>query len=176
MNIPKAMVPLYGSIASWINEFSDAYLDEEYRTLCLHALEKLCRKRPSPLLHGKANSWAAGIVYAIGANNFIFDKSMPIHMTGKEIAEPFGVSSSTASAKASEIRKALGIDQDKAEWVLPSLMEDNPLLWMVMIDGFVMDARSLPRELQEICFEKKLIPYVPDKQTDSDSFQGCEGA
>ena len=34
-------------------------------------------------------------------------------------------------------------------------------LWMVEVDGFIMDLRSAPRELQEAAFEEGLIPYIP---------------
>jgi hypothetical protein len=45
---------------------------------------------------------------------------------------------------------------------LPSQIDDNPLVWHIMVDGFIVDARSMPREIQEIAYEKGLIPYVPD--------------
>lgn len=48
-----------------------------------------------------------------------------------------------------------------AEWCLPSEAASNPMLWMVSIDGLVFDARMLPVEIQEICYEKGLIPFVP---------------
>lgn len=108
------------------------YLDEEYKELCLHALEKLCRKRPSPLTTGRATTWAAGIVYAIGSANFIFDKSQPIHYTDKELAEPFGVGASTAASKGGEIKKMLRIDRFNAEWILPSLRAADPLFWTLL--------------------------------------------
>ena len=161
MKIPKEMQSTYDVISKLIIDYSTEYLSKEYEGLCLHALEKLCRKRPSPLKSGRSNSWAAGIVYAIGSNNFIFDKSQPIHMTAKELAEPFGVAVSTASSKAAEIKKMLKIDYFRAEWCLPSEIDDNIMLWMVSIDGLPFDARQLPVEMQEICFEKGLIPYVP---------------
>ena len=73
MSVPKEMQGKYEEIGAILKEYCAEHLDEEYESLCLHALEKLCRKRPSPLLGGKPNTWAAGIVYAIGSNNFIFD-------------------------------------------------------------------------------------------------------
>ena len=79
MNVPKEMMPIYKEIAALLTTYCDEYLSKEYEALCLHALEKLCRKRPSPLKSGRTNTWAAGIVYAVGSNNFIFDKSQPIH-------------------------------------------------------------------------------------------------
>lgn len=167
MKIPKEMQATYDDISKILIEYSRLYLDDDYEQLCLHALEKLCRKRPSPLKSGRINTWAAGIIYAIGSNNFIFDKTQKIHMTAKELVEPLGVASSTASSKAKEIKKMLKIDYFNAEWCLSSEIADNTMLWMVSIDGLLYDARRLPEELQVICYEKGLIPYVP-AQKDKD--------
>ena len=161
MNVPKEMQETYEVISKILVDYSREYLDKEYEDLCLHALEKLCRKRPSPLKSGRSNTWAAGIVYAIGSNNFIFDKSQSIHITAKELAASFGVAVSTASSKAAMIKKLLKIDFFHAEWCLPSQIAENPMLWMVTIDGLPIDARMLPVQMQEICYEKGLIPYIP---------------
>ena len=58
MKIPAQMQPVYEEIAGMIDEYCEKYLNEEYRALCLRLLEKLCRKRPSPLLKGRRNTWA----------------------------------------------------------------------------------------------------------------------
>ena len=47
------------------------------------------------------------------------------------------------------------------QWTLPSRMDDNPIIWMVEVNGFPMDIRRCPREAQAIAFEKGLIPYIP---------------
>ena len=73
-DVPKAMSAKYMEVAEIIEAFCDEKMNAEYKELCLKALAKLCRKRPSPLASGKARTWACGIVYAIGQNNFIFDK------------------------------------------------------------------------------------------------------
>ena len=96
MKVPVQMQPVYEEISGIIVEYCKKYLNDDYRVLCLRLLEKLCRKRPSPLLQGRRNTWAAGIVYAIAANNFVFDKSMPIHLTADELSRPFGIVPSTA--------------------------------------------------------------------------------
>lgn len=167
MSVPKNMQDKYDEIAALIAPFCDEYLNDEYKALCLHALEKLCRKRPSPLLSGRARTWAGGILYAVGQANFLFDKSQTPHMKASELAERIGVGNSTLSAKAKELQKMLKINFYSAEWALPSLVEHNPLIWMVQVNGFVMDARSLPLEAQILCYEKGLIPYVPAlKDTD----------
>ena len=104
MSVPKSLQPAFDGIEPLITDYCNQYLNDEYRELCLHLLEKLCRKRPSPLLAGRKNTWAAAIIYAITTNNFIFDKSQPIHLTADELCAPFGLSKSTVSNKASEIR------------------------------------------------------------------------
>lgn len=161
MSVPKSMQEKYDEIASLLILYCDQYLNEEYKEILLFTLEKLCRKRPSPLLRGRAKTWAAGIVYAIGSNNFIFDSSMPIHYTAKELMAPFGLSNSTGANKAAEIKKMLKIDYGNVDYVVESLKIQNPLLWMVVVNGYMVDARKLPIELQEVCFEQGLIPFVP---------------
>ena len=59
MKIPKEMQETYEEISRIIIEYSEKYLSEEYKELCLRALEKLCRKRPSPLQSGRSSTWAA---------------------------------------------------------------------------------------------------------------------
>jgi hypothetical protein len=50
-------------------------------------------------------------------------------------------------------------------WTLPSRLEDNPMVWTLEVNGFLVDVRHAPRQLQEIAFNKGLIPYIPaDRQ------------
>jgi hypothetical protein len=123
MAIPKAMQEKYDEISPLIAEFCDDRLNDEYKGLCLRLLEKLCRKRPSPLLSGREETWAAGIVYVICTNNYIFSKENPFRMSAAELAAPFGLSPNTASVKASEIRKLLRLSSLDNQWLLPQYQE-----------------------------------------------------
>ena len=161
MSIPIQMRPICGELAEMISDYCGRFLSEDYRALCLRLLEKLCRKRPSPLLHGRRNTWAAGIVYAIAANNLIFDKSMPIHRTADELSRPFGLAPATASAKAAEIRRLVRLSPVDAQWLLPELIEDSPALWTLSWNGFIVDARELPPEIQLEAARMGLIPDAP---------------
>jgi len=161
MYIPKAVKKTYEEVGEILTVYSEKYLNKEYEELCLHALEKLYQKRPSPLKSGEANLWAAGIIYAIGGNNSIFDPKQPIHMTEKELISPLGVATQTVFSQASQIRQMLRIEPYRAEWCLPSEMGNNAWLWVVSIDGRPYDARMLSVEWQEICYKRGLIPYVP---------------
>ena len=55
------------------------------------------------------------------------------------------------------------------EWTLPSRIAGNPLAWMVMVDGMIVDIRRMLRELQEAAFAKGLIPYLPGHGETADS-------
>jgi hypothetical protein len=46
-------------------------------------------------------------------------------------------------------------------WMLPSIVDQNPLVWMAEVNGLLVDLREMPREVQEIAFAKGLIPYLP---------------
>jgi len=160
-NVPKAMSARYMEIAEIIENFCNENLNDEYKEICLRALAKLCRKRPSPLVGGRARTWACGIVYAIGSNNFIFDKSQPINMTAFEIADWFGLSKSTAGSKAADINKWLNLSYLNTEFMLDSRIKSNPMIWHLSVNGFLVDIRKMPREIQEEAFRKGLIPYIP---------------
>lgn len=168
INVPKAMSARYVQIAEIVEKFCDEKLNKEYREVCLKALVKLCRKRPSPLMTGKAQTWACGIIYAIGSSNFIFDKSQPINMTANEIAEWFNLSKSTAGNKAAEINKHLDLSYFNTEFQLKTLTDKNPTVWYLKMNGLIVDIRTMPREIQEEAYYKGLIPYIPiDKKEEN---------
>jgi hypothetical protein len=148
-------------ILDLIDQFCKEHLNEEYAVLCRKLAEKLARKRPSPLLHGSPNAWASGIVRAVGGANFLHDKSQTPYMRSTDIDHYLGTSPSSGAAKLAAIRKMLKIHPMDHHWTLPSRMADNPLVWLVSVNGFMMDVRHAPREVQEIAFNKGLIPYIP---------------
>ena len=148
-----------------IDQFCREHLNDEYAVLCRKLAEKLARKRPSPLLSGSPNTWASGIVRTVGWANFLHDKSQTPYMRLSDIDAGFGISESRGAAKLAAIRKMLRIHQMSYEWTLPSRMADHQLIWMLQVNGFMVDIRNAPREVQEIAFKKGLIPYIPaDRQ------------
>jgi hypothetical protein len=154
-----------GVIIGLLDQFCKEHLNEEYAVLCRKLAEKLGRKRPSPLLHGSPNAWASGIVRAVGGVNFLHDKSQTPYMRSTDIDHYLGTSPSSGAAKLAAIRKMLGMHQLDPNWSLPSRLDDNPMVWMLQVNGFMVDVRHAPREVQEIAFKKGLIPYIPaDRQ------------
>jgi hypothetical protein len=159
--VPKPMQATFNAIVALTDSFCHAHLDEEYAQLARQATAALCRKRPSPLATGYLNTWACGIVYALGAVNFLFDKSQDPSVSAAELCGGFGVSKSTGSAKAKAVRDVLGMGQMDPQWYRPSKMDKNPMAWMIMVDGYVVDVRQMPRDIQEVAYEKGLIPSLP---------------
>ena len=150
-----------GIVIGLIDQFCKEHLNEEYAVLCRKLAEKLGRKRPSPLLHGSPNAWASGIVRAVGGVNFLHDKSQTPYMRSTDIDLYLGTSPSSGAAKLAAIRKMFKMHQLDPNWTLASRLYDNPMVWMLQVNGFLMDFRHAPREAQEIAFKKGLIPYIP---------------
>jgi hypothetical protein len=78
-------------ITGLVDAFCKEHLNAEYADLCRKLAEKLARKRPSPLVSGKPQTWACGIVRTIGWVNFLDDKSQSPHMKMTAIDKAFGV-------------------------------------------------------------------------------------
>ncbi len=160
-SVPKAMQARYDEITRITDAFCDRHLNAEYRDLARLLTAAQCRKRPSPLAAGQARTWAGGIVWALGTVNFLSDRSTPPSMTQAELSAAFGIGESTTSAKARAISDIMGLHRFTPEWTLPSLLERNPMVWIATVNGVPVDLRDMPREVQEIAFEKGMIPYIP---------------
>ena len=62
---------------------------------------------------------------------------------------------STVHAKARAIENALGIASFDPRWTLPSMAEKNPLVWMVEVDGLLVDLRGMSRGPGD-CLRKRI--------------------
>jgi len=162
--VPKNMQAIYDEIVALTDAVCATHLSEEYAALSRKMAAALGRKRPSPLAQGRLNTWACGIVYALGQVNFLFDKSQTPYVSAQELAALFGVSATTAGGKAKAIRQMLKIRFFDWQWMLPSRIADNPAVWLLSVNGLIVDVRDMPREVQEIALEKGLIPYIPGEE------------
>ena len=160
-DVPSKLKERYEAVTELTDAFCREHLNEDYAELSRKMAAALSRKRPSPLEKGQAKSWAAGVVYTLGRVNFLSDKSFEPYMTTAELCEKMGVSQSNASAKSRTIWDRLDLMQMDPEWSLPEMLERNPLAWMIQVNGTVVDARWMPKEVQEEAYRLGLIPYVP---------------
>ncbi len=168
ISVPKKLQDAYGAITTLTDAFCHEHLNKDYRVLAQRMTAALCRKRPSPLASGQARTWACGIIYVLGQINFLTDPSTQPFMTTADLCARFGVGQSTASAKGRVISQALDTSRLNPEWLLPGLLDKNPLVWMAEVNGFLVDLRDMPHEVQQIAFDKGMIPYIPaDKKKGS---------
>ncbi len=159
--IPAAARPAYDASVALTDSFCREHRNAEYEALCRKLAGVLARKRPSPLTRGKPEVWASAVVRVIGWVNFLDNSSQTPHMKLTAIDKAFGVAESTGQGKAKAIRDLLKIRQFDFRWMLRQRIEESPMAWMISVNGFLVDARHLRREVQEEAFRKGLIPYIP---------------
>lgn len=46
-------------------------------------------------------------------------------------------------------------------WILTSRMDNHPVIWMIRVNRYIMDARKAPYEIQEHAYYAGIIPYIP---------------
>ncbi|UCC96514.1 MAG: hypothetical protein JSW66_11795 [Phycisphaerales bacterium] len=161
---PDRAYSAFDEILELVSSFCHEYLTEDYRELC-EDLTWAAYEEALPLEKGKPAGWASGIVYALGRVNFLQDPNQSPHMSSAQIAEGFGISQATMMAKARIIRDELDLMPLHPEWCIPAMLEDNPLVWILDVDGVPMDIRGAPRGAQEEAYRLGLIPYIPaDRQ------------
>jgi hypothetical protein len=165
-HVPGAHRGRFREIVAITDGFCASHLNDEYRDLC-RELAVACCQSDSPALSGKAQGWAAGVVYSIGWVNFVTDPSQEPHVKAEQIARGCGSSSATMHAKSKVIREGLGLISLDPDWTLPSRLADNPYVWMLpTTDGLIIDIRRAPRDVQEDALRQGLIPYIPDDHAD----------
>lgn len=160
LRIPAALRDRAQQIIDVTDAACREHLDEEYGLIARRLVARLARKRPSPIVRGDVRIWAAGAIYAVGQVNFLFDRTQTPHMTAKQLAGALGVVQTTMANKAGIINRALDIGIFEPELSRVAMIEQHPMAWLVKVDGFILDARTLPPELQEEARRRGLIPDI----------------
>jgi hypothetical protein len=160
IKVPKGWEVLFGALTGLTDRFCNDHLDHEYAELARYAIAALCRKRPSPLTSGHPQTWACGVLYALGQINFLSDRSSAPYMAMADLCNHFGIAASTGGNKAKAVRTALSMHQFDHNWTLPSRLQSSSLSWLIEVDGLIVDARQLPVEMQTVAVQKGLIPFV----------------
>ena len=158
LRIPKALRNETEQVFALTDGFCAEKLDDEYAELCRRLVAKLARKRPSPLARGDLRVWAASAVYVVGQQNFLFDRAQVPHLTGDQLSTLTGVPTSTMANKAKLIRDQLKLDTFDIEFCRQELLERHPTAWLIEVNGFIVDARALPLDIQAAARRRGLIP------------------
>jgi hypothetical protein len=161
LRIPEHLRHEVEEIFKLTDPFCAEHLDAEYGQLIRKLVAKLARKRPSPLARGDLRIWAAAAIYAVGSVNFLFDRTQRPHLTGDDLSALTGVPKSTLANKAKLIRDALPIGQMEPEFCRRELLASNPMAWLISVDGIIVDARTMPPEVQVEARRRGLIPELP---------------
>ena len=164
-SVPEELQGILTEIVSLTDTFCERHLNEDYKQLCRKMVAMICQEG-LPVRRGKPTGWASGVVHALGWVNFLSDPSATPHMPYEDVAKGFGVSMSNMAAKSRTIRDGLGLIPLHPDWCLAAMLEDNPLVWMLEVNGLLVDIRAAPREAQEQAFQQGLIPYIPADRCD----------
>lgn len=159
--IPVSMRPYAEQILAVTDAVCEQHLDSEHAELCRPVVGRLARKRPSPLVRGDLRIWAAGVVYAVGQVNFIFDPSQTPHASADQLSSWLEVKKTTMANKAAMVRDLLKLNYHDTEIMRQHLIDNDPLIWLLDVGGVPVDARGLPPDLQRQAFALGLIPYIP---------------
>jgi hypothetical protein len=159
LRIPVALRERAQQIIDVTDAACREHLDEEYGVLTRRLLARLARKRPSPIVRGDARIWAAGAIYAVGRVNFLFDRTQTPHLTAEQLAEALGVVKTTMANKAGMINRMLDIGIFEPDLTRVVMIEQHPMAWLVEVDGVILDAWTLPAEVQE---EARRLGLIPD--------------
>jgi hypothetical protein len=161
LRIPAALRHDVEQILKLTDPFCAEHLDAEYGELVRKLVANLARKRPSPLARGDLRIWGAAAIYTVGSVNFLFDRTQRPHLTGDDLSDLTGVPKSTLANKAKLIRDVLRIGQMEPEFCRRELLASNPMAWMISGDGFIVDARIMPPDVQAEARRRGLIPDLP---------------
>jgi hypothetical protein len=163
-DMPMPLRERFAEIVDLTDKFCVQHLNNEYGSICRKLAMAVCRAG-ALVTTGKPTSWACGIVYSAGWVNFLTDPNNSPHMRTEDIAKGFGVSLATMQAKFKMIRDTLELIPLQPEYSLPSMAEENPLVWIAEVNGLLVDLRHAPRVWQEKAFRQGMIPYIPaDRQ------------
>ncbi|MBN1805023.1 MAG: hypothetical protein JW837_07220 [Sedimentisphaerales bacterium] len=169
MHVPRKNRQLFYQIVELIDNFCDIHLNQEYKQICENMTGAVCRTR-LPQSGDSPADWAGGIVNAVGWVNHLHDSKRSPHMTSAQLAGGFGISQVTMAEKSKIICEKLDLMPLDPDWCLPELLNDNPLVWMLDVDGSMMDIRMSPREVQEQAYDMGLIPFIPaDKEQETEN-------
>ena len=155
---------LFLELVSHTDAVCDACLDVEYRELCRELTAELVGKGRFTF-KGRTQSLASGIVHAVGWVNFLDNPTQPCYITSPELAKHCGVSHSTMMDKSRRVRKHLRIIPMDPNWTRIDKLLENPNVWMIQVNGIIIDVREASSEVKIAAYEQGLIPFIPPEHT-----------
>ncbi|MDU5111571.1 MAG: DUF6398 domain-containing protein [Clostridium sp.] len=156
----------YLEIVSIIKEVCEDNLNKDYLFLAENLCKELFKAQIDALNKGKANSWACGIVHAIGLQNDLFNNKSNVRIKAQDFYKLFNVSSSTGLSKSKEVRSHVDMEEDK--WLLSNINEniDKSTSEEAMDNNEVIDEVAIEtidnKEVNEVKEENNLVVEVDE--------------
>src|SRR5210317_2193233 len=97
------------NIKSLFTSYCKKHLNNDYLSLCNKVFEDLLKEDEHIFKRGKAEIWAASVVWSVGSINFLGDKSFEPYATLADVCSFFNANTSTVGQKASKIKDLLDI-------------------------------------------------------------------
>ncbi|OQY07561.1 MAG: hypothetical protein B6I25_01485 [Planctomycetales bacterium 4572_13] len=162
-DIAPSIRPRFDDISLLITQFCADREAVVLALLCMDMNVTLCVEFPQVIRKCKAESWACGIIHALGIVNFLSDPESDPHIKSSEIYPFFKVSQGTMQSKSLKIRELLCTGPMDPMWSLPDMLLKDPMLWFVPMDGMMIDIRDAAPEIQQKALDDGLIPILPDE-------------
>jgi len=124
--------------------FFNNYLNENYLNYCQKLCKRLKRRKKLNVARGKAEIWAASIVFVIARVNFLFDKESKNFITPDTVCDFFKTKKHTTSNKASEIQKVCKIEFGDEE--LCDAVISDALSFVQLDNGLIVSKSTFVKE------------------------------
>lgn len=82
------------------------------------------------------------------------------YLSADQLARHVGVVKTTMANKAALITKTLNLGIYELDLIRLAMLEQHPLTWMVMVNGFIVDVRTLPPEIQDEARRRRAVPDI----------------
>jgi hypothetical protein len=128
-----------------VSDYCNKHLDEAYLKICTKVHQDLLKKDKKKFARGKSEIWAASVIWAVGGENFLSDKSFEPYATLSDVCTFFNVNSSTVGQKSRKIKDILDINLWNPKYRLPGSELGSFLDSLVMTENGII----VPQDMLE---------------------------
>lgn len=172
-------------IKKLVTDYCNKHLDTAYLKLCTKVHQDLLKKDKTIFVRGKSEIWAAAVVWAVGGENFLGDKSFQPYATLSDVCAFFNVNPSTVGQKSRKIKDILGINIWNPKYRLPGselgsfldslvMTEDGIIIPRDMLEDDESDLEEIETDEEEASPEYYLLIFKPIKKVPTAQFYQLE--
>lgn len=154
----------YLEIVNIIKEVCEDNFNKDYLFLAENLSKELFKAQIDALNKGKANSWACGIVHAVGLQNNLFNNKSNVRIKAQDFYKLFNVSSSTGLSKSKEVRSHVDMKEDK--WLISNInknIDEDTSEEVVGNNKAIYDEVAIDTIDDEVVTDDKLVNEVKEE-------------